>query len=197
MPRSLLATLIEALRCLPGVGPKSAQRMAFHLLERDREGGRQLARVLAEAMEKIGRCRRCRTLTEQGDCALCTNPERDPGLLCVVENPAEVMAIEQATDYRGLYFVLGGKLSPLDGIGPRELGLEDFAARLAADPVREVILAVNPTVEGAATAHYLAELARHQGVRVTRIAQGVPVGGEIEYVDSGTLRHAFTGRHDV
>jgi recombination protein RecR len=197
MSRPLLGALIEALRCLPGVGPKSAQRMAFHLLERDREGGRRLARVMAEAMEKIGRCRRCRTLSEQGDCALCTNPERDVGLLCVVENPSEVMAIEQATDYRGLYFVLGGRLSPLDGIGPRELGLEEFAARLAEGEVREVILAVNPTVEGAATVHYLAELARQHGVRATRIAQGVPVGGEIEYVDSGTLRHAFTGRHDV
>lgn len=197
MSRPLLGALIEALRCLPGVGPKSAQRMAFHLLERDREGGRRLARVMAEAMEKIGRCRRCRTLSEQGDCALCTNPERDVGLLCVVENPSEVMAIEQATDYRGLYFVLGGRLSPLDGIGPRELGLEELAARLVEGEVREVILAVNPTVEGAATVHYLAELARQQGVRATRIAQGVPVGGEIEYVDSGTLRHAFTGRHDV
>ncbi len=197
MSRPLLGVLIEALRCLPGVGPKSAQRMAFHLLERDREGGRRLARVMAEAMDKIGRCRRCRTLSEQGDCALCTNPERNVGLLCVVENPSEVMAIEQATDYRGLYFVLGGRLSPLDGIGPRELGLEEFAARLAEGEVREVILAVNPTVEGAATVHYLAELARHHGVRATRIAQGVPVGGEIEYVDSGTLRHAFTGRHDV
>jgi recombination protein RecR len=197
MSRSLLAALIEALRCLPGVGPKSAQRMAFHLLERDREGGRQLAQVLAEAMTKIGRCRRCRTLTEEGDCALCTNPERDGALLCVVENPAEVMAIEQATDYRGLYFVLGGKLSPLDGIGPKELGLEDFEKRLSEGDVREVILAVNPTVEGAATAHYLGELARRHGVRATRIAQGVPVGGEIEYVDSGTLRYAFTGRHEV
>lgn len=196
MSQPLLTELIEALRCLPGVGPKSAQRMAFHLLERDREGGRRLARAMAEAMERIGRCGRCRTLTEREECALCASPNRDPALLCVVENPAEVTAIEQATDFRGRYFVLGGKLSPLDGIGPRELGLEELDRRLAEGEVREVILAVNPTVEGAATAHYIAELARQRGVRATRIAQGVPVGSEIEYVDGGTLRHAFTGRHE-
>ena len=197
MPQPLLGQLIDALRCLPGVGPKSAQRMAFHLLERDRDGGRRLARLMAEAMERIGHCRRCRTLTDQDECALCANPNRDPALLCVVENPAEVIAIEQATDYRGRYFVLGGKLSPLDGIGPRELGLEDLDRRMAEGEVREVILAVSPTVEGAATTHYIAELARQRGVRATRIAQGVPVGGEIEFVDGGTLLHAFTGRHDV
>ncbi len=197
MAPPLLGELIEALRCLPGVGPKSAQRMAFHLLERDREGGRRLARVMAESMEQIGRCARCRTLTEAPECAICANPKRDATLLCVVENPAEVAAIEQATGFRGLYFVLGGKLSPLDGVGPGELGLEDLDRRLREGEVKEVIVAISPTVEGAATTHYIAELARRNGVKATRIAQGVPVGGEIEYVDGGTLMHAFSGRHEV
>ena len=171
--------------------------MAFHLLERDREGGRRLAAVLAEAMDRVGRCRRCRTLTDREVCALCASPSRDDGLLCVVETPAEVLAIEQATGYKGRYFVLGGRLSPLDGIGPRELGLDLLRSRLGEGMVRELILATNPTVEGAATAHYLGEMARDSGVMVTRIAHGVPLGGELDFVDGGTLAHAFAGRHRV
>lgn len=194
---SLLQRLVEALRCLPGVGPKSAQRMAFHLLERDREGGRRLAVVLAEAMERIGHCRRCRTLSDREVCALCANPNRDDGLLCVVETPTEVLAIEQSTGFKGRYFVLGGRLSPLDGIGPRELSLDGLRVRLAEGVVRELILATNPTVEGAATAHYITEMAKEYGVVVTRIAHGVPLGGELDYVDGGTLAHAFAGRHRI
>jgi recombination protein RecR len=192
---TLLQRLIEGLRCLPGVGPKSAQRMAFHLLERDREGGRELARVLGEAMDRIGHCRRCRTLTDAEICPLCANLNRDDGLLCVVETPTESLAVEQATGFKGRYFVLGGRLSPLDGIGPRELGLDLLRARLAEGTVRELILATNPTVEGAATAHYIGEMAKEAGVVVTRIAHGVPLGGELDYVDGGTLAHAFAGRH--
>jgi recombination protein RecR len=194
--RPLLDRLMASLRCLPGVGPKSAQRMAFYLLERDREGGRRLAGVLTEAMDNIGRCERCRTLTELQTCALCVNPNRDASLLCVVENPAEVAAIEQSAAYSGLYFVLGGHLSPLDGIGPEELGLSQLERRLAEAQVREVILATNPTVEGEATAHYIGELARRHGIRATRIAHGIPLGGELEYVDGGTLAHALAGRRD-
>jgi recombination protein RecR len=192
---TLLQRLIDGLRCLPGVGPKSAQRMAFHLLERDREGGRELARVLGEAMDRIGHCRRCRTLTDAEICPLCANLNRDDGLLCVVETPTEVLAVEQATGFKGRYFVLGGRLSPLDGIGPRELGLDLLRTRLAEGNVRELILATNPTVEGAATAHYIGEMAKEAGVVVTRIAHGVPLGGELDYVDGGTLAHAFAGRH--
>ena len=192
--RPLLGQLIDALRCLPGVGPKSAQRIAFHLLERDREGGARLARIMADAMIRIRRCRRCRTLTEQDLCALCTNPHRDAALLCVVEQPSEILAIEQATDFRGLYFVLGGRLSPLDGIGPEELGLDSLDARLQGGEVREVILAISPTVEGSATAHFIAESADRHGVSATRIAHGVPLGGELEYLDCGTLALAFNGR---
>jgi len=192
--RTLLNQLIEALRCLPGVGPKSAQRIAFHLLERDREGGNRLARVMAEAMVRIGRCRRCRTLSEHDLCGLCANPNRDPGLLCVVEQPSEIVAIEQATDYRGQYFVLGGRLSPLDGIGPEDLGLGLLEERLREGLVSEVILAISPTVEGSVTAQYIAECAAEGHVKVTRIAHGVPLGGELEYVDGGTLALAFTGR---
>lgn len=194
--RPLLEQLMEALRCLPGVGQKSAQRMAFYLLERDREGGRQLSRVLGEAMERIGHCSRCRTLSETEICNLCNNPRRDDSQVCVVETPAEVVAIEQATDFRGRYFVLGGHLSPLDGIGPREIGLDQFDRRLAEGNVQELILATNPTVEGEATAHYIGEMARAKGVRVTRIAHGVPLGGDLEYVDGGTLSHAFSGRRE-
>ena len=192
--RPLLGQLIDALRCLPGVGPKSAQRIAFHLLERDREGGARLARIMADAMIRIRRCRRCRTLTEQEVCALCTNPHREAALLCVVEQPSEILAIEQATDFRGLYFVLGGRLSPLDGIGPEELGLDSLDARLQGGEVREVILAISPTVEGSATAHFIAESADRHGVSATRIAHGVPLGGELEYLDGGTLALAFNGR---
>jgi len=195
--RSLLNQLVDALRCLPGVGPKSAQRMAFHLLERDRDGGRHLAQVLGAAMEQIGRCRRCRTLSERDLCGICTNPNRDPSQLCVVEHPSEIVAIEQATDYRGLYFVLGGRLSPLDGVGPDELGLDVLESRMETGEVKELILAISPTVEGSATSQYIAEMASQHGVSATRIAHGVPLGGELEYVDGGTLAHAFAGRHRV
>jgi recombination protein RecR len=195
--KALLEQLMEALRCLPGVGPKSAQRMAFHLLERDREGGLRLARLLAEAMERIGHCKRCRTLTEAELCAICANPRRNGALLCVVETPAEVAALEQATGYDGRYFVLGGRLSPLDGIGPREIGLDRLQALLTDEGIEEVILATNPTVEGEATAHYIGEMARADAIRVTRIAHGVPLGGELEYVDGGTLSHAFAGRREL
>lgn len=191
---SLLSQLVEALRCLPGVGPKSAQRMAFHILERDREGGRKLSQVLEQAVERIGHCSRCRTLTEHDICRICANPQRQSETLCVVENPTDVMALEQATDYRGLYFVLGGRLSPLDGIGPAELGLDVLRTRLASGEVGELILATTTTVEGEATAHYISEMAAQHQIGVTRIAHGVPLGGELEYVDSGTLAHAFAGR---
>ena len=199
MPGSpLLERLIDALRCLPGVGPKSAQRMAYHLLQRDRAGARHLALTLNEAMDKIGHCRLCRTLTELEVCSICASDRRDFGLLCVVESPADVSAIEQAAaDYRGRYFVLMGHLSPLDGVGPAEIGLDLLERRLATDEVRELILATNPTVEGEATAHFIGEMARKNGVRATRIAHGVPLGGELEYVDSGTLSHAFAGRQEV
>jgi recombination protein RecR len=198
MPQPPLITrLIEALRCLPGVGPKSAQRMAFHVLERDREGGRRLAEALLAAVERVGHCRSCQTLSETELCPLCASPARERSLLCVVESPADVQAVEQAIGYKGLYFVLGGHLSPLDGIGPEELGLDRLAARLAEGEVQEMIVATNPTVEGEATAHYLAELARPRGIRTTRIAHGVPFGGELEYLDGGTLTHAFTGRREI
>ena len=195
--RTLLNQLVDALRCLPGVGPKSAQRMAFHLLERDREGGRHLAQVLGEAMERIKRCNRCRTLSDRERCTLCANPNRDESLLCIIEHPSEIVAIEQATDFRGRYFVLGGRLSPLDGIGPEELGLGMLEERLKEGEVKELILAISPTVEGSATSHYIADIAARSQVRTTRIAHGVPLGGELEYVDGGTLAHAFAGRQGV
>jgi len=193
----LIRQLIEALRCLPGVGPKSAQRMAYYLLERDREGGRHLARALDEAVQRVGHCASCRTLSETEICAVCASPRRDASQLCVVEMPADVQAIEQATGYQGLYFVLMGHLSPLDGIGPQDLGLELLMKRLDQGGVTEVILATNPTVEGEATSHYIGEQIRARGIRVTRLAHGVPLGGELEYVDGGTLAHAFAGRRDL
>ncbi len=193
----LIGQLVETLRCLPGVGPKSAQRMAYHLLERDREGGRKLGRALLEAMDGIGYCRECRTFSDIEVCTLCANDRRDNGLLCVVETPADVIALEQATGYQGKYFVLMGHMSPLDGIGPAELGLDVLESRLRSGQVREIILATNPTVEGEATAHYIGELAGLYDVRATRIAHGVPLGGELEYIDGGTLSHAFSGRRDL
>lgn len=193
----LLAQLVEALRCLPGVGQKSAQRMAYHLLERDREGALRLAGALAEAAERVGHCESCRDFSETPLCPICASASRERGLLCAIESPADRLAIETATGYRGLYFVLQGRLSPLDGIGPRELGLDKLAARLAQGEVRELIIATNPTVEGEATAHYLAQLARQAGVTPTRLAHGVPLGGELEYVDRGTLAHAFGSRTEV
>jgi recombination protein RecR len=189
-----LARLIDSLRCLPGVGPKSAQRMAFYLLERDRDGGRALSQALAEALQHIGHCKRCRMLTENDFCAICDSTQRDVAQLCVVESPADVVAIEQSGGFRGRYFVLMGHLSPLDGVGPAELGLDEFEQLLKTGEVREVILATNPTAEGEATAHYLGELAQRLGIKASRIAHGVPVGGELEYVDGGTLAHALAGR---
>jgi recombination protein RecR len=193
----LISGLMEALRTLPGVGPKSAQRMAYHLLERDREGARNLAGALTAAVEKVGHCQRCRTLSETELCALCADTGRDRSLLCVVESPADVEAMEQYTDYRGLYFVLGGHLSPLDGIGPEAIGLDRLEALLDEGEVAEVVLATNPTVEGEATAHYIGELVRPREIRITRIAYGVPLGGELEYVNGDTLSHAFSGRREV
>ncbi len=190
----LLQELIEALRCLPGVGAKSAQRMAFHLLERDRDGARRLAARLTDAVDRIGHCQQCRTFSETPVCATCAGNGRDRALLCVVETPVDQLAVEQATGYRGLYFVLLGRLSPLDGLGPAELGLDLLAQRLRSGEVRELIVATNPTVEGEATAHYVAQLARGAGVRASRIAHGVPIGGELEFVDRGTLAHAFGTR---
>jgi recombination protein RecR len=190
----LLADLIDALRCLPGVGAKTAQRMAFHVLERDRSGGRRLAERLALAVERIGNCSRCRTFSEEAVCVLCASTSRDRSLLCVVETPIDQAAIEQATGFRGHYFVLLGRLSPLDGLGPKELGLDALAQRLGEGDVQELIVATNPTVEGEATAHLLAQLARAAGVRASRLAHGVPLGGELEFIDRGTLAHAFGGR---
>jgi recombination protein RecR len=190
----LLNQLIESLRCLPGVGPKTAQRMALHLLERNREGGLQLASVVAEAMQKIGRCKQCRDLTESEICILCANPARDSSLLCVVESPVDVLAIEQATAYKGRYFVLLGRLSPLDGIGPAELGLDQLAEILEKQAPDEMIIATNPTVEGEATSYYLQKMAEKHNIRITRIAHGVPLGGELEYTDQSTLAHAFSSR---
>jgi len=182
---------------MPGVGQKSAQRIAFHLLERDRDGAKGLSAALAEAAEGIGHCTRCRMFTESELCSICAATGRDATQLCVVESPADVMALEDATGFRGLYFVLMGHLSPLDGIGPEELGLSLLEAWLAEGEVKELIIATNPTVEGDATAHYLADLAARKGVSASRIAHGVPLGGELEYVDGGTLSHAFYGRRAV
>ena len=193
----LLDQLIESLRCLPGVGPKTAQRMALHLLERDREGGLKLASVLDQSMQKIGRCQQCRDLTELETCTICANPRRDQSLLCVVESPVDVLAIEQATAYKGRYFVLLGRLSPLDGIGPAELGLDQLATRLENKTPEEMIIATNPTVEGEATSYYLQRMAKMHNIRITRIAHGVPLGGELEYVDGSTLAHALSGRRLV
>jgi recombination protein RecR len=191
---SLLNELVDAFKCLPGVGARTAQRMSFYLLEHDREAGLRLASAMQQAIEKIGHCKRCRTLTEHELCKICSNTKRDESALCIVENPSDVIALEQATDYRGFYFVLMGKLSPLDGIGPEQLGLDLLDERLAAGEIKELILATNPTIEGEVTAHYIHEMASRHGVSATRIAHGVPVGGELDYVDSGTLSHAFDGR---
>jgi len=193
----LIEQLIQALKCLPGVGPKSAQRMAYHLLERDREGAIALADALKAAVEQVGHCDCCRTFTELARCEICSNASRDNSVLCVVETPADILAIEQATDYRGLYFVLMGHLSPLDGIGPNEIGLDVLAQRLANDPISELILATGTTVEGEATAHYVAEMVDTNKTRVSRIAHGIPIGGELEFVSGSTLSHAFSGRRVI
>ncbi|MAG77294.1 MAG: recombination protein RecR [Colwelliaceae bacterium] len=191
----LVQELIESLKCLPGVGGKTAQRMAFHLLERNRVGGSKLAEQLAKAMENVGHCRQCRNFTEEELCQICQSPRRrDSSLLCVVETPADVIAIEQTGDFQGRYFVLMGHLSPIDGIGPADLGLDLLEQQLQSGDIEEVILATNPTVEGEATAHYIAEMSAKYQVKLSRIAHGVPVGGELEYFDGNTLSHALTGR---
>ena len=194
----LIDDLIESLRCLPGVGRKSAQRMALHILERNREGGAVLAQSLNLALDQVGRCEQCRTHSETPLCRMCRQPDRDPATLCIVETPADVLAIEQGAGFKGLYFVLMGHLSPMDGIGPNELGLDALISRLSDDHITEVIVATNPTIEGDATAHFIHQLIRQQlgtqAINVTRIAHGVPIGGELEYVDGGTLAHAFAGR---
>jgi len=193
---SLLNGLVNTLKCLPGVGARTAQRMAFHLLEHDREAGLKLADAMRTALENIGNCKKCRTLTEFETCKICEDTRRNAETLCVVESPSDVLAVEQATGYRGYYFVLMGKLSPLDGIGPDDIGLDVLEHRLAEGEVEELILATNPTVEGEVTAHYISELAHKFDVKTTRIAHGVPVGGELDYVDSSTLSHAFSGRRN-
>jgi len=188
---------MEALRCLPGVGPKSAQRMAYHLLQRDRQGAERLSAALRLALERIHHCEKCNSFTEERVCALCRSPRRDAAVLCVVETPGDLLMMEQAQCYRGLYFVLMGALSPLDGVGPREIHLDRLLNRATDGIVREAILATNFTVEGEATAHYVGELLRARGIRVTRIARGLPVGGELEHVDSGTLAQAVMERREV
>ena len=193
----LICRLVEALRCLPGVGPKSAQRMAFHLLERNRNAARELARVIEEAVATVGRCESCRTLTEHRLCPVCASPRRDPETLCVVETPADMAAIDASGVYQGKFFVLMGHLSPLDGIGPAELGLDQLDRRLDAGVIAEVILATSSTVEGEATAHYLMEMVRERGIRASRIAQGIPMGGELEFVDGATLARAIAARRDA
>lgn len=197
MHPSSLENLVEALRCLPGVGPKSAQRMAYYLLQRDRAGAEQLAAALTQALAALRHCQRCNTLTEADICERCASPKRDPGLLCVVETPVDMNMMEQTLAYTGLYYVLMGRLSPLDGVGPRELALDRVVARASDGVVREVILATNFTNEGEATAHYLGERLGARGIRVSRIARGVPVGGELEYVDSGTLAQALRERRSL
>jgi recombination protein RecR len=193
----LLNQLIQALQCLPGVGSKSAQRMAFHLLDKDREGADRLSSVLDRAMRSIRNCENCRMLTEERLCRFCASDRRDAGQLCVVETPADLLAIEQSGAYRGRYFVLMGHLSPIDGIGPAELGLELLEQRFKSERLAEVVLATSVTVEGDATAHLIAALAHKHGVRASRIAYGVPVGGELEYIDGGTLSRALTGRREI
>jgi recombination protein RecR len=194
---SLVEQLIQALCIMPGIGQKSAQRIAFHLLQRDRDGARALGQTLLDAMDNVKNCRRCRNLTEDEVCHICENSRRDQTILCVVESPIDVMALEQATDYQGLYFVLMGRLSPLDGIGPEDIGMDLLAERIRNDDIHEIILATNPTVEGEATAFYISDLAREADIPCTRIAHGVPLGGELEYIDKGTIAHAFSGRRKL
>ncbi len=192
-----LERLIEALRVLPGVGPRSAQRMAYHLLQHDRAGAEQLAGALGAALSSVRHCTRCNSFTEEELCVLCLSPRRDASLLCIVETPADLAVVEQTMSYSGLYFVLMGRLSPLDGVGPRDIGLDRLLARATDGVVQEVILATNFTNEGEATAHYIAEMLRSRGVRASRIARGVPVGGELEYVDVGTVSQALRERRGL
>jgi len=189
--------LIESLRVLPGVGQKTAQRMTMQLLESNRLGAERLSRALIDAVERIGRCQSCRNFSESERCRICEDPQRDPGLLCVVESPSDLLAIEQSQHYRGYYFVLAGSISPIDGRGPEEIGLPALMDRVASGEVKELILATNPTIEGEATAHYIAETLSKREVLVTRLAHGIPLGGELGFVDGGTLSHAFTGRSPV
>lgn len=193
----LIDELVSSFRCLPGVGAKTAQRMALHLLERDRSGASLLAKAIENAVANVGHCQRCRTLTEESICQLCNNPRRDKTQLCVVETPADVIAIEQTSSYGGLYFVLHGHLSPIDGLGPEEIGLPPLFELLAEEDISELVIATNPTVEGEATAHYISSHAKSLDIKVSRIAHGVPLGGELEYVDGGTLAHAFAGRRQL
>ncbi|REG85868.1 recombination mediator RecR [Marinomonas pollencensis] len=190
----LIKELIESLRCLPGVGPKSAQKMALYLLEREHKGADRLAGALREALDKVGRCSGCRTLTEETECSICADPERDATRLCIVETPADVLAIESAGTFDGRYFVLLGHLSPIDGIGPEELGLDHLDNVVLHNQVEEAIIATNSTVEGEATCHYIAEQLKSKNINVSRIAHGVPMGGELEYVDGNTLALALEGR---
>ena len=194
--QTLLEQVIEAFRCLPGVGPKSAQRMLLHLLERDREGGRRLARILSEAIEKIGHCKSCRNLTEAELCEICSDGKRESNIICIVEAPSDVIAIEQSLSFSGQYFVLMGTLSPIDGRGPDEIGI-DHLVRRCDSGIQEIILAVSSTVEGEATAHYISEALKPLNVTISRLAQGIPLGGELEFVDGGTLSHAFDGRKSI
>jgi len=196
MTTAVLTELVKALQCLPGIGPKSAQRAAFHLLERNRDGARRLSRALADAMDRIGHCEVCRTFSETRVCRICESPARDASVVCAVESPLDVAAIEQAIDFNGRYFVLMGRLSPIDGVSPQTLRLDLLEARLATGEVRELIVATGTTMEGEATAHYLKQLARQAGVKATRIAYGVPLGGELEYVDASTLSLAIQGRRE-
>jgi recombination protein RecR len=189
--------LTQALKCLPGVGPKSAQRMTFHLLERNPQGGERLAEALRLALDAVTHCERCRILCEDDVCVRCADERRHKEQLCIVELPNDVLVIEQATQYRGQFFVLSGHLSPLDGIGPEALGIPKLIQRLDEGHIEEIILATNPTVEGEATAHYISELGKARHIKITRLAHGIPVGGELEYIDSGTLSHAFTGRESI
>ncbi len=193
----LIDQLIQSLRVLPGVGPKSAQRMALQLLEHNREGAARLATALNNAVEHVGRCPQCRTLSEEALCSICANPRRDAAMVCVVESPADVIAIEAAGTYSGRYFVLHGRLSPIDGIGPSELGMDQLEVLLRSDALQEVVIATNPSMEGEATAHYIAEKVKAKGLKVSRIAHGVPLGGELEYIDGGTLAHALSSRREL
>lgn len=195
--KGLLGQLIQNLCCLPGVGPKSAQRMAFYLLQKDRVGAKQLANTLHRAIDEIGYCQQCRTLTDEDVCDICSQASRDKSVICVVESPADVWVVDQATVFNGLYFVLHGRLSPLDGVGPDEIGMELLQQRFMQGEVKEIILATNSTVEGEATACFIAEVAKKYDVQASRIAHGVPMGGELEFIDSSTLSHAFSGRREM
>ena len=193
----LVDQLMQAFQVLPGVGPKSAQRMVLNLLQHNREGGRILSHLLQRAMEQVGHCSRCRSFSEEEVCVICRNSKRDPSMLCVVESPADILAVEHSGGFRGFYYVLHGRLSPLDGVGPEELGIPRLQQRAAEPVVREVILATNPTVEGEATAHYISQALESCDVTLSRIAHGVPLGGELEYIDDGTIVHAFNGRKQL